>query len=142
VVGAGGAARALVLALAQAGAASVAVINRSPDSATVAAALAAERGRVGGPDDVTAADLVVNATSVGMDGRSLPLDPGHLTSGQLVADIVVSAGHTPLLAAAEARGAATLDGFGMLAHQAAVAFELWTGHRAPVAPMVAAARRG
>ncbi|HVN51946.1 MAG TPA: shikimate dehydrogenase [Acidimicrobiales bacterium] len=144
VLGAGGAARALVLALAGAGAADVAVVNRTRDAAVTAAALAGPVGRVAGPDEpdvVDAADLVVNATPVGMDGSSLPLDPSRLSARQLVVDIVVEPVETPLLREAAARGARTLGGLGMLAHQAAVAFEIWTGRPAPVEAMVEAAGR-
>jgi shikimate dehydrogenase len=141
VLGAGGAARALVLALAQAGADEVVVINRTPDRAADAAALAGAAGRVGEPGDLSSVDLVVNATSVGMDGRSLPVDPAGLHAGQLVADIVMEPLDTPWLAAARAQGASTLDGLGMLVHQAAVALELWTGQPAPVDVMVRAAQR-
>ena len=141
VLGAGGAARALVLALAGAGADEVAVVNRTGSSAEAAAALAGGRGRVAGLDQVAKGDLVVNATPVGMDGTSLPLDPDLLRGGQLVADIIVEPVVTPLLREAEARGARTLGGLGMLAHQAAVAFEIWTGRTAPVEAMVAAARQ-
>ena len=143
VLGAGGAARALILALAQAGAAEVVVVNRSPDRATEAAALAGPVGRVGafGATDVLAgADLVVNATSGG-DGRAFgPGRPRRPGATMLVADIVMQPLDTPLLQAAAARGAATLTGLGMLARQAAVAFELWTGQEAPVEVMVRAAR--
>lgn len=141
VLGAGGAARALVLGLADAGAAEVLVVNRSPDKAADAAGLAPGVARVGDADEVAGADLVVNATSVGMDGRATPLDAERLAAGQLVADIVMSPLDTPLLQAARARGAATLDGLGMLVRQAAVAFELWTGHPAPVEVMVRAAQQ-
>jgi shikimate dehydrogenase len=141
VVGAGGAARALVVALADAGASDVAVQNRTPERAAAAADLAGPVGRVATPHDVTEADLVVNATSVGMDGRSSPFDADQLHDGQLVADIIVEPVRTPLLAAAEARGVTTLGGLGMLARQAAVAFELWTGQDAPVEVLVAAASR-
>jgi shikimate dehydrogenase len=139
VLGAGGAARALVLALAGAGAAEVAVVNRTASTAEAAAALAGECGRVAGPEQVGVADVVVNATPVGMDGESLPLDPGLLRHGQLVADIIVEPVETPLLREAALRGARTLGGLGMLAHQAATAFEIWTGRPAPVEAMVAAA---
>jgi shikimate dehydrogenase len=139
VLGAGGAARAIVLALADAGASEVVVVNRTPDRAGPAAALAGPAGRIGAFDDVPTAELVVNATSVGMDGRSTPLDPELLHDGQLVADIVVEPLDTPLLQAARRRGAQALGGLGMLAHQAAVAFEHWTGRPAPVEAMVRAA---
>jgi len=141
VLGAGGAARALVLGLAEAGASEVVVVNRTAARAAAAAELAGSVGRVGRPDDVAGADLVVNATSVGMDGHSLAIEERWLAPGQLVADIVMSPLDTPLLMAARARGAATLDGLGMLVRQAAVAFELWTRRPPPVDDMVRAAHR-
>ncbi len=146
VLGAGGAARAVVLALAGAGAAEVTVVNRTADRAEVAAALAGAVGRVGIAADAAAADLVVNATPVGMagtKGTDWELVTSRLAgAGQLVVDLVyrpVGAGPTPFLAAAAAQGAATLGGLGMLVHQAARAFTLWTGQPAPVAVMVEAA---
>lgn len=143
VLGAGGAARSLILALARAGAAELTVINRSGDKAQVAAALAGAAGRVGqAADDVTPADLVVNATSVGMGtGGGLPVDAALLRDDQVVAEVIVHPVRTPLLAAAEAAGCTTVDGVGMLVHQAAIAFEAWTGAVAPVEVMAKAARR-
>jgi shikimate dehydrogenase len=141
VLGAGGAARSVVLALARSGAAEVAVVNRTPAKGEVAAALAGTAGRLGDATDVAGADLVVNATSVGMGGTGqLPLDPGSLRAGQVVAELVVHPVRTPLLAAAEAAGCVGVDGVGMLVHQAAVAFEAWTGAPAPVAAMARTAR--
>lgn len=128
-----------MLGLADAGAAEVVVVNRTASRAAGAAALAGAIGRVGEPSDLADLDLVVNATSLGMDGRSMPVEARCLAPGQLVADIVMSPLDTPLLQAARARGAATLDGLGMLVRQAAVAFELWTGRPAPVEVMVSAA---
>lgn len=139
VLGAGGAARAVVLALARAGAAEVAVVNRTAARAEAAAALAGGVGRVATAVDPDA-DLVVNATSVGMGGDpSLPLDPALLQAGQWVADLVYVPLETPLLAAARAAGCHAVDGLGMLVHQAAVAFEIWTGEDAPVEAMRLAA---
>ena len=143
VLGAGGAARAIVLALADAGAAQVTVVNRTPRSARQAASLAGPVGRVGRPEDATAADLVVNATSVGMgeSGQTgqMPVDPGLIQSGQTVVDIVYHPMVTPLLRAATARGATAIGGLGMLVHQAAHAFRLWTGQDPPLGVMSAAA---
>jgi len=142
VVGAGGAARAIVRALADAGAAEVAVVNRTPAKAEVAAALAGLVGRVGRPDDVTEADLVVNATSIGMLGDpGTPIDAMFLRPHHVVVDAVYRPAITPLLAAAADLGARTVGGLGMLIHQAGHAFTLWTGHDAPVAAMTAAAER-
>ena len=105
VLGAGGAARAVIDALARAGAASVAVVNRTPAKAAVAAALAGSAGVVGAREHVAAADIVVNATSVGMgvvDGAvdALPVDPALLHAGQVVADLVYHPLETAWLAAA------------------------------------------
>jgi shikimate dehydrogenase len=143
LLGAGGAGRALALALAAARAAEVAVVNRSSGPAETAAALAGSVGRVGTVADVGHADLVVNATPVGMgdDDGSLPIDPGLLHAGQTVADIIVHPLDTALLQAARRAGAGTVDGLGMLVHQAALAFTLWTGVDAPVPAMRAAAER-
>lgn len=141
VVGAGGAARAVVRALGAAGVADLAVVNRTTRHAETAAALAGAVGRVGSLDDIASADLVVNATPVGMgDARPgvLPLPASALHAGLIVADLVYQPLVTPLLQAADRRGATTLNGVGMLLHQAARAFALWTGHAAPVPAMRAA----
>ena len=145
VIGAGGAARAVTLALAEAGAAEVVVVNRTPAPAERAAALAGEVGRVGSGADLDGADLVVQATPLGMtraEGSArgeLPVDPSALHAGQVVADLVYHPRQTPFLQAAEARGALTVGGLGMLVHQAALALERWTGRVAPVEAMWAAA---
>lgn len=141
VLGAGGAARSVVLALARAGAAAVVVANRSPDKAEVAAALAGAAGSAVASAEAAAAgaDLVVNATSVGMGSAELPVPAGALAAGQVVADLVYHPRRTALLAAAEAVGAIPVDGLGMLLHQAGLAFEHWTGHPAPIDAMRAAA---
>ena len=142
VLGAGGAGRAVVLALARAGAAEVVVANRTPARAHAAAALAGPRGRVGVPADAADADLVVNATPQGM-GRSgtTPVGASRLGPGQLVADLVYDPPVTPLLAAARGRGAVAVNGLGMLVHQAALAFRSWTGEDPPLEAMSAAAVR-
>lgn len=152
VLGAGGAARAIVYALVEAGA-HVAVANRTPDRAlelcqTIAAALP------GATDRLTAhafpgalarlapqADLIVNTTSLGLhSGDPLPWDPAiAFRTGQVVYDLIYD--HpTPLLALAAAQGARALDGLGMLVRQGARAFELWTGFEAPLSVMMDALR--
>lgn len=144
VLGAGGAARAIALALARAGAGEVAVVNRTAARAEQAVALLRRVGRVVDPAaaaaTVAAADLVVNATSVGMGEPSpgdLPVDPAWLRGGQVVADIVYRPLETLFLREARGRGAIGINGVPMLVHQAAVAFELWTGVTPPVAAMTA-----
>jgi shikimate dehydrogenase len=150
VLGAGGAARAVVLALAGAGAAEVAVVNRTRARAEAAAALAGAAGTVAALDDagrLAAADLVVNATPLGMAGvdgvapGGLPVDPLALRPGQVVVDLVYRPLTTPLLRAASDRGARPIDGLGTLVHQAAHQFRLWTGLEPPVADMFDAARQ-
>lgn len=141
LLGGGGAARAIADALARSGAARVTVVNRTVASAEEAAALAAGVGEVGGPTAVADADIVVNATSVGMGTRELPCDPGLLRAGQVVADIVYHPRETALLAAAKAVGATAVDGLGMLVHQAALQQRLWHGTLPEAAAMQAAAER-
>jgi shikimate dehydrogenase len=140
VIGAGGAARAVVHALAGAGAAEIVVVNRTPARAEATAALAGGAGRVGTAADVAGAELVVNATPLGLAGsQELPVDPELLGRGQLVIDLVPNPAVTPLMRAARDRGAGAAGGLGMLVHQGALAFELWTGQPAPVGVMRAAA---
>jgi shikimate dehydrogenase len=153
VLGAGGAARAVTLSLAEAGAASVGVVARRPDAAEACAGLAGAAGRALAltgsspdtpalPEFVEAADLLVNATPVGMaPGDRLPfdLDAGVLHGGQFVADLIYAPATTPLLAAARGRGAGTANGLGMLINQAARQVAIWTGRPAPVEAMSAAA---
>jgi shikimate dehydrogenase len=153
VVGAGGAARAVVLALAASGATRVTVANRTPARARDAAALAGPAGAVVGLDDeaalagvVTSADLVVDATPLGMTGVGEERDagtwlvaPSLLGPGQVAADLVYAPRPTPWLAAASAAGATVLDGLGMLVHQAAAQLARWTGLEPPVEAMWAAA---
>lgn len=140
VVGAGGAGRAVCWALGDAGAAEVVVINRTSDHAKVAAALAGDVGRVGEATEIRAADVVVNATPVGMgDRQALPFDPELIQPGQVVVDLIYHPLTTPLLAAAVGRGARSVSGLGMLVHQGARAFHRWTGHEPPVEVMSQAA---
>ncbi len=139
VLGAGGAARSVIAALARAGS-EVTVVNRSADRARAAAALAGERGRGGEQADVASASIVVNATSVGMGGEGLVVPADLLSPDQAVVDLVYHPVETPLLTAARARGARAIDGVGMLVHQGALAFRLWTGVEPPIEVMNGAAR--
>ena len=128
VLGAGGAARAVVLALGRAGA-DVTVAARRPDAAADAASLApGAHAAPLGAADASAFTVVVNATPLGMSGGDpLPVDPGALHTGQAVVDLVYHPADTPLLTAARAQGAQAVNGLGMLLHQAARSFRLWTG---------------
>jgi shikimate dehydrogenase len=146
VLGAGGAALAVVHGLNSAGVAAIRVANR--DSAR-AAALAARFG--GGPGAtiepvdweqrsacVAGTDLVINTTSLGMVGQpGLDIDLSALKPGAIVDDIVYVPLETDLLRAARARGAVAVDGLGMLLHQAIPGFERWFGIR----PVITAALR-
>jgi shikimate dehydrogenase len=197
VLGTGGAARAVCLALAGAGAAAVVVVGRRPDAAVACAAMAGSVGSIGAIAEVDSADLVVNATSVGMGasrvspvGAAAPLlrlvdsgtaaavdrgsasgpharvdpdshwgsrpslgtadggsevgdlpfdvDPKRFGAGQLVVDLIYAPPLTPLLRAARSRGAGTVNGIGMLVHQAGRQIQAWTGAAPPLDAMSAA----
>jgi shikimate dehydrogenase len=139
VLGAGGAARAIARALDAADAA-VTVAARRLDAAEAAAGMAGDaQATLLGAVEPGLFDLVVNATPLGMQGEPGPVPTDALNPGQLVVDIVYHPMETPFLAAARARGAHAANGLGMLVHQAALAFELWTGRTAPVDVMLAAA---
>ena len=139
VVGAGAAGRSIVDALGRAGVVEIAIVNRTP-AAAIAAARLADVARVGTVADLADATLLVNATSVGMGGGGSPVDGALLRPDLAVADIVYHPLETPLLAATRSVGAQTIDGLGMLVHQGARAFELWTGMAAPVEVMLEAIR--
>jgi shikimate dehydrogenase len=141
VLGAGGAARGVVLALARAGAREVVVVNRTEARGAQAVALAGDAGRLGDLDDLAGVDLIVQATPVGMgDDATLPLDPSWLRPDQVVADLIYQPEATPLVVAARERGLVAVGGLGMLVHQAGLQFERVTSEPAPHAVMMAAAR--
>ena len=145
IIGAGGAARSIVDAVARNGVARIVVVNRSPERAAEAAALAPV-AEVGRPADLSPLDIIVNTTSVGMLGGPAPdqspIDPELLRPEHVVADIVYQPRMTRLLAEAAARGATIAGGVGMLVHQAAAAFEWWTGRPAPLEAMAAVVVEG
>ncbi|MBI5814529.1 MAG: shikimate dehydrogenase [Nitrospinae bacterium] len=155
VYGAGGAARAVARGLVNGGVESLAVVNRTCDTAReMVAKLGGGAGfSAMGFDEtkslietVRGADIIVNTTSMGMEGgtdpEGVPPGAGHIRSGQLVVDIVYSPLMTPLLKKAAAAGARTLDGLWMLIHQGGKAFEMWTGLRFPDKEVRAAVERG
>lgn len=132
VLGAGGAARAVVHALAVRGFARVAVVNRTVFRAVEVARLAGRAGEAYGPDELpellAEAGLLVNATSLGMTGKGpLGVDLGVLSRSAVVTDLVYAPLETELLAAARARGNTVIDGLGMLLHQAVPGFKRWFG---------------
>ncbi len=152
LLGAGGAARAIVLGLAREGIASLTIANRTVQRARDVAAVAA--GMVSrieaiplAPEalanEAADADLIVNSTTLGMTGVGgpAPLAARAIPSAALVYDIVYNPPDTPLLLEAKAAGAQTLGGLAMLVYVGAEAFEQWTGLKAPVDVMMAAAER-
>lgn len=167
LLGAGGAARAVARGLAASGARDIAVVNRTHSRAVDAARLSGDVGRVGTLSDVAGADIVINATSVGMGVRTaasasarasnpvsaagampaaasapMPCDPALLRQGQVAVDLIYEPLETPWLAALRRRGVEAHNGLSMLVFQAVAAFELWTGIAAPVDVMRQAAAAG
>lgn len=152
ILGAGGAARAVVGALARAGTAHLTLVARNPAHAaalaTLATTVAADAVQVDGlpwgADAVrtalATADLVVNATPLGMAPHAvdrLPVPADWLAPGCWVYDLVYTPRETALLRAARARGCQVIDGLAMLLYQGAEAFTRWTGQPAPLAVMEA-----
>ena len=153
VLGAGGAARGIVVALLNAGVRRIHVLNRTIARAEhLAATLGDDRVRSATSDQAQAlasdAGLIVNATSIGWQGHDLPLDPaafGVMPPAAIAYDLTYR--ETPYLPAARAAGLATIDGFPLLVQQGARSFELWTGQPAPIdilwsAALAARAARG
>lgn len=139
VLGAGGAARAVLFALREAGFGDIRVVNRTPARARELAdrfgAGIAAHGWEAVDALATDVDLLVNTTSLGMGGAgAAPVDVALLPAGAIVTDIVYVPLETPLLAAARGRGLRAVDGLGMLLHQAVPGFERWFGTRPEVTP--------
>lgn len=144
VFGAGGAARAISLALAEKGVSVLNIINRDKGRAeglraTLLEAFPDMSIEIRGLNEeysalVETSKLVINATSVGMEGRlkgtSFTVD--RLSKDHIVCDVVYTTGETPLLIAASENGATTLGGLGMLLHQGAEAIRLWSGQEPPL----------
>jgi len=132
VLGAGGAARAVVYGLLRRGIARIAVVNRTPERAEALRSRFGERVRTARWDQreklCRDAGLLVNTTTLGMQRHPhLPLDVACLRAGAVVADLVYAPLNTALLQSAAVRGLRTADGLGMLLHQAVHGFALWFG---------------
>ncbi len=148
VLGAGGAARAVVAGLIERGLSPIRLVNRTRERAEALASLFAGYKKsvaisVHGFEElsmlVPQVGLIVNTTSLGMAGKPpLPLDLGPCRDDAVVSDIVYVPLETPLLAMARARGLACVDGLGMLLHQAVPGFERWFGIRPEVTPALRA----
>lgn len=137
ILGAGGAARAACVALIDAGARSISIVNRTPERASeLAGAMAPQCSAIAWDRREEALDgaaLVINTTTLGMTGQPpLEIRLGALPVGATVYDIVYAPLETDLLAAARARGNRAVDGLGMLLHQARPGFEAWFGVRPEV----------
>jgi len=145
VIGAGGSARAVGVALTDAGVARLTLVNRTQSRADALAALLAQAGaatvRVAAFDTLETgeilddADMVVNTTSAGLQGAALRLRWRAAPRATLFVDLLYGATPTPFVTAARRAGRRAVDGSGMLLHQGALAFERWLGVRAPLAAM-------
>lgn len=144
VLGAGGASRAVVYALNTRGFAPIHVVNRTVSRAEGLAASFGEAVRASAwtdlPELLKRARIVVNTTTLGMPGQQhFDIDLGPLRDDAIVTDIVYIPLDTPLLVAAKRRGLKTVDGLGMLLHQAVPGFKHWFGRRPLVTPALRAA---
>lgn len=145
IIGSGGAARAVVVALSHAGASSITVMVRDPSHGREIADLAGktevEVMPLGGRRKkwLKEASLIINATPVGQKGEPPPVPTKDIRRGAVVVDLVYNPPTTPLIEGARARGAVAHNGLGMLLHQAALSFEIWTGVQPPLEDMSAAA---
>jgi len=124
IVGAGGTARAIVATLERRGASDVAVINRTESRAQDVIA-AATNARIGTVDDIATANILINATSVGMGSQETPVEQARLHSALVVLDAVYYPLETTLLRDAKRAGAKTVDGLWMLVHQGALQQFAW-----------------
>jgi shikimate dehydrogenase len=145
LLGAGGAARGVILPLLELRPASLTIANRTSDKA-VALAQYFDSGLDASTYAALAGcrfDLVINATSASLTGSQLPLPSQLFAPGALAYDMMYGKGETPFLSFARAEGAATLaDGLGMLVEQAAEAFFFWRGIRPDTAPVLNLLRQG
>lgn len=153
IAGAGGAARAAVLSLAEADATAVSLINRTFARAVALATDLRAQGLkipVGAlPDELRSwefamkkSDILINCTPVDSgDSNDSPIPPELIKARHFVYDLIYHPAQTPLMAAARKVGAGVLGGLPMLVYQGAASFELWTEHEAPLDIMFAAARK-
>lgn len=145
-LGAGGAARAMAVEMALAGASHITIVNRTPARGEELARHLRERTNVVAeyvpwqeeyvvPPDV---DILINATSIGLfpNVSEMPrVAMSSIRKDLLVCDVIPNPPRTAFLAAAERQGARTLDGLGMLVYQGAIAFQMWTGVEPPISVM-------
>ena len=136
VIGAGGAAKAVTLALSEAGASEVIVSSRNASKSRKASSLAGQVGRSGSLSEAKRVDVIINATPIGMRGagneNQLPLPVEAMHKGQIIVDLIYHPLQTEFLKNASRIGARTMNGIGMLIHQAALQYTLWTNKEAPL----------
>ena len=139
LLGAGGAARGVVLPLLECQPAQLTIVNRTADKARQLAARFGCTG--GGYEDIGSAafDLVINATSAGLQDGALPIAASVFASGALAYEMVYGR-ETPFMRLARTAGATVADGLGMLVEQAAEAFFIWRGVRPDTSPVLHALR--
>jgi shikimate dehydrogenase len=152
LLGAGGAARAIGVELALAGAERIVIVNRTERRGKELAALIGKKTPAKASfaawdrsfDPGGDVDIIVNATSIGLypDTDSKPdIVYAGIRKGMVVCDVIPNPPQTPFLREARMRGAKTLDGLGMLVYQGAIAFKMWTGQDAPLQIMKEALRK-
>ena len=154
ILGAGGAARGIMLALIRGGVDSLVIANRTLERADTLSELSIENGvrcesvPISGDtltEAAASADLIVNCTSVGMshgpDENGSPLSADQIPATAIVNDVVYNPLETPLIKQAQIAGATGLGGLHMLVYQGVLSFQMWTGQDAPVAVMLEAATK-
>ncbi len=151
VLGAGGAARAIAVELALAGAKYITIVNRTPERGKVLTDLLNDKTKIEAffihwdrtYEIPAGTDVLVNATSIGFfpDVNTKPdIVYDSITQDMTVCDVIPNPPYTPFLREAEKRGANIVDGLGMVVYQGAIGFKIWTGYDAPIAVMQKALR--
>ena len=154
ILGAGGAARGILLALVRGGVESIVIANRTLERAGELSRLSYDNGvaskaiSISGDalnEAANSADLIVNCTSLGMshgpDEYGSPLSADQIPATAIVNDLVYNPLETPLIREAQTAQATTLGGLHMLVYQGALSFQMWTGQAPPVAVMLEAATK-
>ena len=135
IVGAGGAARSVALTMVENGA-TVGIYNRTHSSAAQVVEIVGGTSSVVQQNAIRDAELIINATPLGMAPNDpMPFDADLLRDDQSIVDLIYEPAKTTLLKEADSRGLRTLNGLGMLLHQAGEQFRLWTGQQPPIEAM-------
>lgn len=143
ILGAGGAAKGIALTLAEQGA-NILILNRTPEKARKLVeslrthGVDADWGELTPGSWLREADLIIQTTSVGLHGETMPFSLQGIDKKAFVVDIIFNPSETPFLCEARLQGCKTMNGLGMLLYQGVLAWEFWLGGRAPVEAMAAA----